>query len=482
MSLSSGIRLAWSEPPVACCPDPPTPDAVERISREISRQIARIDRAISETLDVILHHPRLQELEATWRGLQYLVDSVPPGAGVRVQVLNVSWKTLSRDFERSAEFDSSHLFRLVYNESFGTAGGQPFGLLIGAYRIQPRPNASHPISDLPVLTAISQVAAAAFSPFVAAAHPSLLGLESWSELERPVDLQRTFEQLEFVRWQQIREAEDMSFIGLALPGMLLRLPRDRPGDCPGLSYQERAGSDGTERLLWGNAAFAFAAVVVRSFAETSWLAAIRGTSIRANDEDMPEGVAETGGLVTGLPIRFFESDPHRVQPLPPVEVSISEGTERDLSEHGFIALTAVRHTSYCAFYSNRSVRRLVKMTDAIAEENSRVASQLQYVLCVSRFAHFLKIIARDMVGSYADAESLEGFLNGWIRQYVTQDPNASPETRATYPLREAVVQVREVPGKPGAYMSIVHLWPHSELDELQGAMSFSSELSSGRSR
>lgn len=467
---------------MACLPAPGPQETCEQVSQEISRQIARIDRAISGILDAILHHDRFQQLEAAWRGLQYLVDSVPPGAGVQVQVLNASWKALSRDFERSADFDSSHLFRLVYNETFGTAGGRPFGLLVGDYRIQPRPDASHPISDLPVLTAISQVAAAAFSPFVAAAHPSLLGLESWSELQRPVDLQRTFEQLEFVRWQQMREADDMNFVGLTLPGMLLRLPRDRPGDCPGLQYQERIGAADTERLLWGNAAFAFAAVVIRSFAETSWLAAIRGTSIRANDEDMPEGVAETGGLVTGLPTRYFETDPHRVQPLSPVEVSLSETTERDLSQQGFIALTSVRHTPFCAFYSNRSVRRPARMTDATAEENSRVASQLQYVLCVSRFAHFLKIIARDMVGSYADAESLEGFLNGWIRQYVTQDPNASPETRATYPLREAVVQVREVPGKPGAFMSIVHLWPHSELDELQGAMSFSSELSSGQSR
>ena len=408
------------------------------------------------------------------------MDGISPGANVRVQILNVTWHALSRDFDRSPDFDSSHLFRLVYSETFGTAGGRPFGLLIGAYEIQPWPNAEHPVADLPVLQALSQVAAAAFSPFVAAAHPSLLGLNSWSELERSIDLRRTFEQTEFVKWQQGREAEEMNFIGLTLPRMLLRLPYGHRNHRPGMHFTEDVGIDDSERLLWGNPAFAFAAVVARSFADTEWLASIRGTNKRANEEGQAEGIAEAGGLVTGLPQRYFETDRHRVQPLSPIDVCLSEDTEREISNFGFMSLTAVRHTPYAAFYSNRSIRKMPRMSSQVAVDNNEVASQLQYVLCVSRFAHFLKIIARDMVGSYADAESLEGFLNGWIRQYVTQDPNASPQTRATYPLREAVVRVRGVPGKPGVYSSVVHLWPHSELDELRGSVSFSSELGSGK--
>lgn len=480
MTVATRTRNVWSQPHADDRQQGEVSDESERLSRQISFEIARIDSLIDGVLNAILHHKRFQKLEAAWRGLQYLVEGTPAGSNVRVQILNVSWKALSRDFDRSPEFDASHLFRLVYSETFGTAGGRPFGLLIGDYEIQPWPNAEHPIADLPVLQALSQVAAAAFSPFVAAAHPSLLGLQGWHELERSVDLERQFQQLEFVKWQQARESEEMNFVGLALPRMLLRIPYDHTTNSPELQFTEDVGNSGIERLLWGNAAFAFAAVVVRSFADTDWLASIRGTTKGATRDGQAQGIEETGGLVTGLPIRFHETDRHRVQPLSPVEVCISESSEREISNFGFIPLTSVRQTPFAAFYSNRSVRRLPRMTSQNALDNNEVASQLQYVLCVSRFAHFLKIIARDMVGSYADAESLEVFLNGWIRQYVTQDPNASAEQRAAYPLREAVVRIREVPGKPGVYTSVVHLWPHSELDELRGSVSFSSELGSGK--
>lgn len=453
------------------------PPEVNEAAAGISRLISLIDARISSLLDQILHHPKFQALEATWRGLHFLVKNVPRGANVRIRVLNISWKELARDIDRAPEFDASQLFKKVYSQAFGTAGGQPFGLLVGDYEIRPWPSAEHPIADSSVLAGISEVAAAAFAPFVTGAHPTLLGIHDWSELERPINLRAVYEQTEFLKWNSFREAEERQFVGLVVPPMLLRLPyTEQSPEVRGLCYRERVRGRGAQKLLWGNPAFAFASVVIRSFAETEWLAAIRGVTKRVSEEGVPEGIAETGGLVTGLPIPYYDADPHEVSPIAPTRVTITDELENELSLLGYIPLAASRETRYCAFYSNRSLRKVPRMETAWATQNAEVAARLQYALCVSRFAHFLKIIARDMIGSYNDAETLEQFLNSWLRSYVTQERNASPAVRARYPLREAVVRVREIPDRPGAYTSIVHLWPHCELDDLRGAVTFRSEL------
>jgi type VI secretion system ImpC/EvpB family protein len=445
--------------------------AALRDPEQLTRLIGLIDRRIAALLDAILHHPRFQKLESLWRSVRYLVDGLPRGANVRIRILTVSWRELSRDFDRSPEFDASNLFRKVYSEAFGTAGGQPFGLLVGDYEIHPWPNPDHPYSDPTALAAISEVAAAAFSPFITGAHPSLLGLRDWSELERPVPLRPIYEQLEFTKWNAFREPEDRQFLGIALPPMLVRLPyMGHEAAVRGLCYRENVHGPDASRMLWGNAAFPFAAAVLRSFAETEWLASIRGVTKHVSERGVAEGVAETGGLVASLPTAFRDADPYHVCPVSPTIVTITDEMEHDLSELGFIPLASCHNSEYCAFYSNRSVRRVPRLDSAWATQNATVAAQLQYVLCVSRFAHFLKIIARDMIGSYVDADSLERFLNGWLRSYVTQERDAPPDVRARYPLREAAVRVREVPGRPGAYTSVVHLLPHCELDELRGAV------------
>ncbi|QDU41249.1 hypothetical protein Mal4_56140 [Maioricimonas rarisocia] len=454
--------------------------ATARLARRISRLISQIDRKIADFLDVILHHPQFQELEARWRQLHYLVRDVPRGSNVRIRVLNVSWRELTRDFDRSSAFDSSQLFRKVYSEAFGTAGGQPFGILIGDYQVRPWPSQEHPYSDISTLTAISEVAAAAFSPFITSAHPSLLGLDRWSELERSVDWRKVYEQSEFRKWNSFREAEDRQFLGLIIPPVLARAPYTATSsETHGLNYTENVSGSDSSRLLWGNPAFAFAAVVVRSFADTEWMASIRGVTKHITEDGLAEGIAEAGGLVTGLPPVYYDADPLHVSPATPTEVTITDSLEEVLSGLGFIPLTACRETEYCAFFSCRSLRKIPKTGPAWSIQNADVAARMHYVLCVSRFAHYLKIIARDLIGSYTDAESLEMYLNSWLRQYVTQDRDASPDVRARYPLREAVVRVREVPDRPGSYTSIVHLWPHCELDELRGAVTFRSELLSG---
>lgn len=447
---------------------------------QLSRLIALIDRQIAGVLDNILHHPEFQALEASWRSLRGLVESVPPDSGVVVRVLNVSWKELARDFDRSPEFDASQLFRKVYSEAFGTAGGYPFGLLVGDYEIRPWPSAEHPISDLAVLTGVSEVAAAAFAAFVTGAHPTLLGIDEWSQLERPINLQRVYEQPEFLKWRSFREAEERQFAGLVVPPRLVRLPyTEHSPEVVGLCYREDVRGRTPARYLWGNPAYDFARVVVRSFAETRWLASIRGVSKHVSAAGIPEGIAESGGLVTGLPFNYTDADPYQLSPVSPTIVTITDELEYQLSDLGFIPMATCQNSEFAAFYSNRSVRQVPTMETTSATENATVAAQLQYVLCTSRFAHFLKIIARDLIGSYTDASSLERFLNAWLQSYVAMDPDASPAVRARYPLRQAAVVVREIPGRPGAYTSIVQLLPHCELDELRGAVTFRSELLAG---
>jgi type VI secretion system protein ImpD len=448
--------------------------------RQISRVITSIDRRISEFLDRILHHPRFQALEASWRGLHGLVHSVPRDANIQIRVLHAPWRELARDFDRSPEFDASQLFRKVYSEAFGTAGGYPYGLLVGDYEIRPRPSPDHPISDSAVLKGISEVAAAAFAVFVTGAHPTLLGIDDWRALERPINLRRVYELPEFAKWNAFREAEERMFVGITLPPALVRAPYDEDSPAArGLCYRENTRGPDASWLLWGNAAYALARVVVRSFAETHWLSAIRGASRHIGPDGVPEGVADWGGLVSDLPVLYSDADPYRTSPLSPTVVAITDELESQLAALGFIPLTRCANTTYCAFYSSRSLRKVPRMETAWATQNAEVAAQLQYVLCTSRFAHFLKIIARDFIGSYADAKSLEILLNSWLRNYVTMDQDASPAIRAQYPLRQAAVVVREVPDRPGSYTSIVQLLPHCDLDELRAAVTFRSELLAG---
>jgi type VI secretion system ImpC/EvpB family protein len=315
---------------------------------------------------------------------------------------------------------------------------------------------------------------------VAGAHPTLLGVDDWRSLEKPINFRRVYEQPEFIKWNAFREAEERQFVGLTLPPVLVRAPyiEHSPG-VRGLCYRENTRGGDASRMLWGNAAFAFAKVVIRSFGETQWMAAIRGASRNVGPGGGSEGIAEWGGLVSGLPVVYSDADLLQTTPLSPTIVSIYEDLESQLSALGFIPLARCPNTEYCAFYSNRSLRKVPRMTTAAATQNAEVAAQLQYVFCTSRFAHFLKIIARDRVGAHADAKALELFLNSWLRHYVIMDPDASPAVRAQYPLRMAAVSVKELPDRPGSYTSTFYLLPHCELDELRGAVTFRTELLAG---
>ncbi len=423
----------------------------------INARIAQIDHLISIQLNEVLHHPDFQKLEASWRGLKYLLDQTNTSEMLKIKVMNVTKKELLRDLQRAPEFDQSALFKKVYEEEFGVFGGQPFAALIGDYEF----GRGH--EDIELLEKISQVAAAAHAPFLSAASPQFFNLDSFTNLGAPRDLGKVFDSTEYGKWKGFRQSEDSRYVGLCMPRVLMRLPYGKD-NVPVEAFNYEEGVYGTDhsKYLWGNAAYALGARLTNAFFNYGWCAAIRGV--------------EGGGLVEGLPVHNFYTDEGDVAMKCPTEVAITDRREKELADQGFIPLVHCKGTDYAAFFSVQSCQKPKVYDKEQATANARIATQLPYILAMSRFAHYLKAMMRDKIGSFMSRSDCEYFLNRWITQYVTEDDNASPATKAQFPLREARVEVTEVPGKPGAYKAVAFLRPHFQLDELTVSLRLVAEL------
>jgi len=457
----------------------PRPDRAE-LTRRLSRDIARIDELLTSQINAILHHQSFQKLEASWRGLSYLVKKLPDNDSIKIRVLNISWAELVQDQTRALEFDQSQLFRKIYDAEFGHPGGQPFGVLLGDYEIHLRPGSDHPHDDLEALSKISGVAAAAFAPYITGVHPSFFGLDSFTDLERPLSLSRAFEQVDYLKWRSFRQSEDARFVGLTLPRMLMRLPHDP--DSPGgrrLRFREDVEGPDRSKYLWGSAVYAFGSVLIRGFINSGWLADIRGVRHGMGERGV-RVCLDDGGLVTGLPAHSFGTDRLGLATKSSTEVIVTDTREKELDELGFIPLCHCQDTEFSAFYTTASIQKPAKYDDPRATANARISAMLQYILCVSRFAHYVKVIGRDKIGSQSSPEDCERFLSEWLRKYTTSSDTAGPEDRAKYPLREAKVVVRERPDKPGCYNCVIHLRPHFQLDQMFMSMKLTTELAPGR--
>ncbi len=413
----------------------------------INSRIAQLDKLISDQLNEVMHHPEFQKLEGSWRGLSYLVNQSETGERLKIRVLNVSKKDLLKDMEKASEFDQSFLFKKIYEEEFGTFGGSAYGAFLGDYEFS-----NHP-QDLTLLEKISQVAAAAHAPFISAASPHLFNWDSFTELGVPRDLAKIFQTVEYAKWKSFRESEDSRYVALALPHILMRLPYGQANvPCESFNYEEDVDGVDHSKYLWGNAAYALGARLTDAFAKFHWTAAIRGV--------------EGGGLVQGLPVHTFRTDEGDIALKCPTEIAITDRREKEFADLGFVPLVHCKGTDYAAFFSTQTANRpKVYDTDA-ANANARLSSQLQYILAVSRFAHYLKSIMRDKIGSFMTRKNCEDYLNRWITSYVLLDDDATQEAKASHPLREARIDVSEVPGKPGAYRAVAFLKPHFQLDEL----------------
>lgn len=413
----------------------------------INARISQIDKLLSDQLNEIMHHEDFQKLEASWRGLQYLVQQSETGEHLKIRVLNASKKDLLKDLEKAAEFDQSQLFKKIYESEFGTFGGSAYGALIGDYQIS-----NHP-QDLSFLEKMSQVASAAHAPFISAASPQLFGFDSFTQLGEPRDMAKIFQRTEFAKWRSFRESDDARYVALAMPHILMRLPYGKANvPVEAFDFEERV--DGTDhgKYLWGNAAYALGTRLTDAFAKYHWCAAIRGV--------------EGGGLVEGLPVHTFKTDEGDVALKCPTEIAITDRREKELADLGFVPLVHCKDTDYAAFFSTQTANKPKLYDTDAANANARLSSQLQYILAVSRFAHYLKSMMRDKIGSFMSRKNAEDFLNRWINNYTLGDDDAGQEMKAKYPLREARVDVTEIPGKPGAYRAVAFLRPHYQLDEL----------------
>lgn len=437
----------------------------EVVSRQLSRDIARLDQMLARQVNAILHAPRFQQLEASWRGLWYLTGQAKQSLDaaeeegeqprLKVRVLHLPKRELREDLDRAVEFDRSQIFRKVYENEFGTPGGEPYGIVIGDFEVT-----NHP-EDIELLDRMSQVAAASFAPFVAAASPKLLGLEHYGEMEQTQDLAGTLNQLSYVKWRALRQSEDSRFLGLVAPRVVMRAPYTIDGSRhDGFRFREDVEDKQPANYLWGNAGYAFASVLIRAFCASGWFAEIRG---------FERGVLG-GGLVTGLCTLSYGTDARQVATRFSSEVAISDHQEQEMAGEGLIPLCTCKDTEYSVFYSNASVHKPEKYDDAVATTNARISSMLQYVFCVSRFAHYLKVLERDKIGGVAEADAVQAELSRWVHRYVSPDEKADPKTKARYPLREANIDVRPVAGKPGSYRLTAHLLPHSQLDQLSASL------------
>ena len=424
----------------------------------INSAIAAIDKMMSKQLAAIMQHEKLQKLEGSWRGLHHLVMNSETSSQLKIRMLNLSKKELGKDLEKAVEFDQSQTFKKIYESEFGTAGGEPYAALIGDYEFSAHPD------DLDLLSNMSNIAAAGFCPFISAASPQMFGFDSFTELSKPRDLEKIFDSAEYIKWRSFRDSEDSRFVTLTMPRVLARLPYGSATKPIEAFNFEEAATDADGRQLesdhdqycWMNAAYAMGTTLTRSFAEYGWCTSIRG--------------AEGGGKVEGLPSHVFVSDDGDVDQKCPTEIGITDRREAELSKLGFLPLCHYKNTDYAVFFGAQTTQKPKKFDDPDATSNAEISARLPYIMATSRIAHFLKVMARDKIGSFMEAGDAEEWLNRWISNYVNGSPGASPEMKARYPLAEATVEVKEVPGQPGVYSAIAWMRPWLQMEELTASL------------
>ena len=395
----------------------------------INARIAQIDHLLSLQINQILHNPSFQKLEGSWRGLHHLVTQSETGTMMKIRVMNCSKKDLLKDLQRAPEFDQSALFKKIYEEEYGVFGGAPFGALVGDYEFGKHPE------DVELLEKVSNVAAAAHAPFFSAASTDMFNLTSFTELGSPRDLAKIFDTTEYAKWKSFRQSEDSRYVGLCLPRTLGRLPYGKETKpVEEFSFEEQVDGTDHSKYLWTNAAYSLGTRLTNSFSKYGMCVAVRGV--------------EGGGLVEGLPVHNFYTDKGDLAMKCPTEMPITDRREKELADLGFVPLVHCKNTDYAAFFSVQSGQKPKLYDTDSANANARLATQMPYIMAVSRFAHYLKAMMRDKIGSFMSRDDAENFLNRWIRNYVVPDDTASPEVKAKCPLREARIDVSEVPGKP----------------------------------
>lgn len=429
--------------------------------RSIEAMIASIDAKLTEQINTIMHHEDFQALESAWRGLSYLVNNTETDETLKIKVLNVSKKDLARSLKkfRGTAWDQSPVFKKIYEEEFGQFGGEPFGVLVGDYYFD------HGPADTQLLGDIAQVAAGAHAPFIAAANPAVLQLETWDELANPRDLTKIFQTPEYAAWRSLRESEDSRYIGLTMPRFLARLPYGAETEAvEEFNFEEDTSGAHSDKYTWANSAYAMATNITRAFKTYGWTTRIRGV--------------ESGGAVEGLPTHTFPSEDGGVAMKCPTEIAISDRREAELAKNGFMPLIYKKNSDFAAFIGAQSLQKPQEYQDPAATANANLAARLPYLFASCRFAHYLKCMVRDKVGSTMTQTQLQSWLQTWLSQYVDGSPDSSPEEwKATHPLAEGLVEVTPNEENPGYYSAKFFLKPHYQLEGLTVSLRLVSRIS-----
>lgn len=428
--------------------------------KSIEAIIAEIDRKLSEQVNLIIHHQDFKSLEGSWRGLHYLVNNTETDEKLKIRVLNISKKDLGKTLKKfkGTAWDQSPLFRKMYEDEFGMPGGQPYGALIGDY------NFDHSAPDVEILGGMAQIAAAAHAPFISAAAPTLLNMDTWQELSNPRDLTKIFQSPEYAPWRSLRESDDAKYLGLTMPRFLSRIPYGaKTNPLEEFAFEEDTEGADHNKYVWSNSAYAMGVNITRAFKLYGWCARIRGT--------------ESGGMVEGLPCHTFPTDDGGVDMKCPTEIAITDRREAELAKNGFMPLSHYKNTDFAVFIGAQSLNKPATYDDPDATANANLAARLPYLFATCRFAHYLKCIVRDKIGGFKERDDMEVWLNKWIKKYCC-DSKSSEEMKAKYPLAQAEVVVEEIPGNPGYYSSKFYLRPHYQLEGLTVSLRLVSKLPS----
>lgn len=428
------------------------------VEANIKYWIGEIDKKLTAQLNEVMHHPDFQKLEGTWRGMHYLVHQSETGTALKIRVMNAKKQDLLKDLEKAVEFDQSTLFKKIYEEEYGQLGGQPYGLLIGDYEF------GRGAEDVSLLKMMSNVAAASHAPFIANPSPKMFGFDRFTELSNPRDLAKIFDSVEYAQFKSFRESEDSRYVALTMPRVLGRLPYGQEfKKVQEFNFEESVDGTNHDKYLWMGAAWTYGARMTDAFAKDGWFARTRGV--------------EGGGKVEGLPVHTFPTDAGDVAMKCPTEIAITDRREFELSNLGFLPLVHAKGQDFAVFMGTQSCQKPKTYFDPTANANAELSTKLNYMMCISRFAHYLKVMARDKIGSFMEVSDCSRWLNTWIQNFVVPNPqNVGEKTKAEKPLAEASVVVQEVKGKPGWYEAVAYLRPHFQLEALTTSMRLVAEV------
>ena len=434
------------------------------VIRTIESMVAEIDKKLTEQLNLILHNDAFRKLEGTWRGLHYLVNNTETDETLKIRVMNISKKDIARTLRKfkGTAWDQSPLFRKLYEDEFGMPGGEPYGCIVGDYEFDQTP------PDVEILQGMGQIAAAAHAPFLAAGSPAVMNMETWQQLGDPRDLTKIFQTPEYAPWRSLRESEDSRYLCLTMPRFLSRLPYGaKTSPVEEFDFEEDTEGADHSRYTWSNSAFAMGVNINRAFKLYGWCSRIRGV--------------ESGGMVEGLPCHTFPTDDGGVDMKCPTEIGITDRREAELAKNGFMPLSHWKNTDYAVFIGGQTLHKPAEYDDPDATANDNLGSRLPYMFAMCRFAHYLKSIVRDKIGSFKERADMEKYLNDWVMNYVEPDPtNATEEAKARRPLAAAEVTVAEVEGNPGYYAAKFFLRPHYQLEGLTASLRLVSKLPSAK--